>query len=90
MVKILENGTVIRIDSTTRNAIKTTLGGKVLKIVQGTPIPQESKEWVDAISKEICSSFTDESDKILWLNRIDKLSVLDCETMEHFEVENFW
>ena len=90
MVRILENGTVIRVDSTTRNAVKTTLGGKVLKIVQGTPIPQESRIWVDAISKDISCNFTDESNKILWLNRIDKLSVLDCETMEHFEVEDFW
>lgn len=91
MVKFLEDGSLLRVSSSTRDAIKSTLRLKEVRISEGEPIPSDKQQWTNVTSKDIDTSFVDEgSNHVLWLDKIDSLSVLNTDTMESWEVPDFW
>jgi len=88
--KILDDGNFLYVDPITHDAVKINAKMVELKRVKGNPLPESYTASAPNFNKNRRSCFSDDGRKVLWINGMNHIAVLDTETMAASDVPNFW
>lgn len=87
---ILEDGTVIACEEFTHNLIHYDISGREIKRLNGIPVPENMKPTLKKVIKDRRIVQPLAQGKLLWMNALSNLSVVDTKTFKATEVNNFW
>lgn len=94
MTKVLPNGDIFYVDSLTHNAVllSPNQNMKELKKIPGKPIPESVRESAPSFNKTRRTCFSDakNSDYQIYFNGLNNLSLINLQTFETNEIENFF